>query len=195
MKYQARWITSWHQDCWEKYQQPQIHRWHHPYGRKQRGTKEPLDESETGEWKSWLKIQCSKNKDHGMRSHHFMANRLGKMSKQCQISFSWAPKSMRIVTVALKLKDACSLEEKLWQTETITWECGLENGAWNELQFLLTGQLATLLLRAQPRQLYRAALSLWASPVCPTAVGPSSPIRLAFGVQLTWGVNSNFAFC
>ena len=42
----------------------------------------------------------------------------------------------------------------------LTWECGLENGAWNELQFLLTGQLATLLLRAQPRQLYRAARSL-----------------------------------
>ena len=30
--------------------------------------------------------------------------------------FSWAPKSRRTVTAALKLKDACSLEEKLWQT-------------------------------------------------------------------------------
>ena len=30
-------------------------RWHHPYGRKWRGTKKPLDESERGEWKSWLK--------------------------------------------------------------------------------------------------------------------------------------------
>lgn len=75
------------------------------------------------------------------------------------------------------------------------WECGLGNGAWNELQFSLAGQLATLWLRAQPRQLYRAALSLCASPVCTMAVGPSNPIRLAFGVQLTWGVNSNFAFC
>ena len=26
-----------------------------PYGRKQRVTKEPLDEGERGEWKSWLK--------------------------------------------------------------------------------------------------------------------------------------------
>ena len=42
----ARWITSWHQDCWEKYQQPQIGRWYHSYGRKWRGTKESLDESE-----------------------------------------------------------------------------------------------------------------------------------------------------
>jgi len=28
---------------------------HHPYGRKRRGTKEPLDEGERGESKSWLK--------------------------------------------------------------------------------------------------------------------------------------------
>ena len=32
-----------------------------PYGRKQRGTKEPPDESERGEWKSWLKTQHSEN--------------------------------------------------------------------------------------------------------------------------------------
>ena len=32
----------------------------HPYGRKQR-TKEPLDESERGEQKSWLKTQYSEN--------------------------------------------------------------------------------------------------------------------------------------
>ena len=32
-----------------------------------------------GEWKSWLKTQHSKNKDHGNWSHHFMANRWGAM--------------------------------------------------------------------------------------------------------------------
>ena len=26
----------------------------------------------------------------------------------------WAPKSLQMVTTAMKLKDACSLEEKLW---------------------------------------------------------------------------------
>ena len=36
--------------------------------------KEPLDESERGEWKSWLKAQHSENEDHGIWSHHFMAN-------------------------------------------------------------------------------------------------------------------------
>ena len=39
------------QDCWENYQWPQICRWHHPYGRKWRRTKEPLDEGERGETK------------------------------------------------------------------------------------------------------------------------------------------------
>ena len=33
-----------------------------------------------------------------------------------QVLFSWAPKSLWVVTTAIKLKDACSLEEKLWQT-------------------------------------------------------------------------------
>ena len=44
----------------------QICRWHHSFGRKWRGTKKPLDESERGEWKSWLKAQHSENKDHGI---------------------------------------------------------------------------------------------------------------------------------
>ena len=36
--------------------------------------------------------------------------------KQCHISFSWAPQSLQMVTVAMKLKGTCSLEEKLWPT-------------------------------------------------------------------------------
>ena len=54
--------TSWNLDCWEKYQSPQICRWHHPYGRKWRGTKKPLGESERREWKSWLKLNIQKTK-------------------------------------------------------------------------------------------------------------------------------------
>ena len=42
-----------------------------------RATKKPLDESESGEWKSWLKVQHSENENHGIRSHHFMGNRWG----------------------------------------------------------------------------------------------------------------------
>ena len=36
--------------------------------------------------------------------------------KQWQTLGFWAPKSLQMVTVAMKLKDACSLKEKLWQT-------------------------------------------------------------------------------
>ena len=46
-----------------------------PLWQKVKKNKEPLDESETGEQKSWLKAQRSENEDHGIRSHHFMANR------------------------------------------------------------------------------------------------------------------------
>ena len=34
-------------------------------------------------------------------------------------SFSWAPKSLQMVTAAMKLKDSCSLEELLCQTYTV----------------------------------------------------------------------------
>ena len=37
----------------------------------------------------------------------------GKQWKQCQTLFFWAPKSLQMVTIAMKLKDTCSLEEKL----------------------------------------------------------------------------------
>ena len=37
----------------------------------------------------------------------------GKQWKQCQTLFFGAPKSLQMVTVAMKLEDACSLEEKL----------------------------------------------------------------------------------
>ena len=52
-----------------------------PYVRKWRGTKEPLDEIEKGQWKSWLKTQHSKNEDHGIWSHHLIANRWGNNGK------------------------------------------------------------------------------------------------------------------
>ena len=39
----------------------------------------------------------------------------GGKCKQWQTLFFWVPKSTRTVTTATKLKDTCSLEEKLWQ--------------------------------------------------------------------------------
>ena len=63
---------------------------------------------------NWLYdlTQYSKSEDHGIWSHHFMANRRGE-SGSSDILFSWAPKSLQMVTAIMKLKDAYSLEEKL----------------------------------------------------------------------------------
>ena len=60
-----------------------------------------------------------KSKDHSIPSQDFMANRWGKKWKQWQKLFSWAPKSLWMMTAARKLKGTCSLEEKLWQTYTV----------------------------------------------------------------------------
>ena len=42
----------------------------------------------------------------------------GKTWKQWEILIFWAPKSLQMVTAAMKLKDACSLEGKLCPTWT-----------------------------------------------------------------------------
>ena len=57
-KCRAERSTSWNQDCREKYQQPQIYRCYYYTGGQQRGTKEPLDESE----KAGLKLNIQKTK-------------------------------------------------------------------------------------------------------------------------------------
>ena len=41
---------------------------------------------------------------------------MGKQWKQWETLYFWTPKSLQMVTAAMKLKDACSLEEKLWPT-------------------------------------------------------------------------------
>ena len=41
---------------------------------------------------------------------------VGKQWKQCQTLFFWDPKSLQMVTAAMKLKDAYSLEGKLGPT-------------------------------------------------------------------------------
>ena len=46
-------------------------------------------------------------------SNESILRMIGKQWKQRQTLFSWAPKSLQMVTAAMKLKDTCSLEEKL----------------------------------------------------------------------------------
>ena len=85
-----------------------------PNGTKWRGSKEPLDESEKGEWKSGLKLNIQKTKI--MASSPITSWQIVGETMETDTFFSWAPKSLQIVTAALKIKDTCSLEEKQWPT-------------------------------------------------------------------------------
>ena len=67
-------------------------------------------ESETGEW---LKIQHSKNKDHGIWVPSLHGKQMGKQWKHQKTLFWGPPKSLQMVTAAMKLKDVSSLEGKL----------------------------------------------------------------------------------
>ena len=87
----------------------------HPYSGKWRGAKEPLDESDRREWKSWLKFQ-----------------HLEKRIMALSPITSWKidGETMETVTVFIflayiitadgdcshEIKDTCSLEENLWPT-------------------------------------------------------------------------------
>ena len=66
-----------------------------------RRTKEPVDKSERGQWKSWLKTQHSENSGHGIWSHLFVANRWGNSGNSDWLLFFCAPKSLQMVTVVM----------------------------------------------------------------------------------------------
>ena len=58
-----------------------------------------------------LKLNIQKTKI--MASGPITPWEMEKQWKQCQTLFFWAPESLQMVTAAMKLKDAYSLEEKL----------------------------------------------------------------------------------
>ena len=87
----------------------------HPYGRKWRRTKEPLDESEKESENFGLKLNIQKTKI--MASSPITSWQIdGETVETVSDFIFWASKSLQIVTAAMKLKDAYSLEGKLWPT-------------------------------------------------------------------------------
>ena len=66
-----------------------------------------------GSKKAGLKLNIQKTKIMAF-SPITSCKYMGKQWKQWETLFSWAPKSLQMVTATMKLKDACSLEEKLW---------------------------------------------------------------------------------
>ena len=55
-----------------------------------------------------LKLNIQKTK--------IMANKWVNSGNSDRLYFGGAPKSLQMVTASMKLKDICSLEEKLWET-------------------------------------------------------------------------------
>ena len=83
-----------------------------PLGRKRRGTKEVLDESERTAKKTGLKLNIKKTKI--MASSCITSWQIDGEKVETVIDFIFlAPKSLWMVTAAMKLKGACFLEEKL----------------------------------------------------------------------------------
>ena len=57
------------------------------------------------------KITTDGDCSHEIKRHSLEG--MGKQWKQCQTLFFWAPKSLQMVTAAMKLKNAYSLEGEL----------------------------------------------------------------------------------
>ena len=99
-----------------KTQPPQVCRWYHRNSRKQGGNKEPLDEGERGEWKTDLKLSTQKIKIMALGPITSWQIGGGNNGNSDRFLFSYDPKSLQLVTAAMKSRDASSLEEKLWHT-------------------------------------------------------------------------------
>ena len=61
--------------------------------------------------KAGLRLNIQKTKIMATGPHHLMANRWGNTDR---LYFGGLQKSLQMVTAVVKLKDTCSLEEKLW---------------------------------------------------------------------------------
>ena len=76
---------------------------------------QPLDESKRGEWKVGLKLNIQKTKI--MASGPITSRQIdGETVETVADSFGGAPKPLQMVTAAMILKAAYSLEGKLWPT-------------------------------------------------------------------------------
>ena len=85
-----------------------------PLHRKQRGSEEPLDEKEESE-KAALKPNIQKTKIMASGPITLWQIDGETMETVRDLNF-WVPKSLRMVTAAMKLKDTYCLEEKLCPT-------------------------------------------------------------------------------
>ena len=91
----------------------------YPNGWRLRGTKEPLDEGERGEWKADLKLNFKKAKI--MTSAPITSWQIDVKNVEKVTDFIFLGSKITLDGDCMKLKDACSLEEKLCQTLMAYW--------------------------------------------------------------------------
>ena len=89
----------------------------HSNGRNWGRAKERIDESERGEWKSWLETQSKKiNKTKILASSPITSWQIEGEKVEAETNlFSRAPELSHTVTASIELKDVCFLEGMLWQ--------------------------------------------------------------------------------
>ena len=86
-----------------------------PYGRKWRGTKNLLMKVKEESEKVGLKLNIQQTKI--MASGPIISWQIDWETTETVRDFIFlSPKALQMVTAAMKLKDACSLEENLWPT-------------------------------------------------------------------------------
>ena len=111
---------------------------------------------------------------------------MGKKWKQWPILFSWALKSLWIVTVAMKLKDTCSLVGKLWQTSVQISRSVMSNSL--QLHGLQHARLACPSL--SPRACSNSCpLSQWCHPTISSSIIPFSSCPQSFPVSGSFPVS------
>ena len=84
-----------------------------PFSRKWRRAKEPLDEINEESEKVGLKLNIQKTKIMASGPITLWEIDGKTMETVWEYIFGGSPKSLQMVTAAMKLKDACSLQEKL----------------------------------------------------------------------------------
>ena len=90
-------------------------RWYHPKAESEEELKNLLMRVKKESEKAGLKLNIQTTKI--MTCGPITSRKIdGEKMETVTHLISWAPKSLQMVTAAMKLKDPCSLEEKLWPT-------------------------------------------------------------------------------
>ena len=86
-------------------------------------TKSQMDILELNDkWTIWKRNKENNSIYNSIKNNKLHRNKFNQGSKRSlhqkllDIRYSWAPKSLQMVTASMKLKDACSLEKKIWPT-------------------------------------------------------------------------------